>query len=112
MGCRPGPDLPESNEFALWRGDTTPHAGGHFLMLSVFATSAGSLKKLETLDLAALPEDAVWLDLNSPVPGEDKAVDKLVGIEIPTREDMHEIEISSRLYVENGSRYMTATLMC
>jgi magnesium transporter len=81
-------------------------------MLSVFAPSAGSLKKLETLDLTALPEDAVWLDLKSPVPGEDKAVERLVGIEIPTREDMQEIEISSRLYVENGARYMTATLMC
>ncbi|MBN9604246.1 MAG: magnesium transporter CorA family protein [Afipia felis] len=81
-------------------------------MLSVFAPSAGSLKKLDTVDLAALPENAVWLDLKAPVPGEDKAVEKLVGIEIPTREDMQEIEISSRLYVENGARYMTATLMC
>ncbi|CAM5442140.1 Magnesium transport protein CorA OS=Afipia felis OX=1035 GN=corA PE=3 SV=1 [Afipia felis] len=81
-------------------------------MLSVFAPSAGSLKKLDFEDLAALPENAVWLDLKSPVPGEDKAVEKLVGIEIPTREDMQEIEISSRLYVENGARYMTATLLC
>ena len=39
-------------------------------------------------------------------------MEKLVGIEIPTREDMQEIEISSRLYIENGARYMTATLMC
>jgi magnesium transporter len=31
---------------------------------------------------------------------------------VPTREDMQEIEISSRLYIENGARYMTATLMC
>ena len=34
------------------------------------------------------------------------------GIAVPTREEMQEIEISSRLYVENGARYMTATLMC
>ena len=34
------------------------------------------------------------------------------GIAVPTREDMQEIEISSRLYIENGARYMTATLMC
>ena len=47
-----------------------------------------------------------------PSPAEDKAVEKLAGIEIPTREDMQEIEISSRLYIENGARYMTATLMC
>jgi magnesium transporter len=31
---------------------------------------------------------------------------------VPTREEMQEIEVSSRLYVENGARYMTATLMC
>ncbi len=31
---------------------------------------------------------------------------------MPTREEMQEIEVSSRLYVENGARYMTATLMC
>jgi magnesium transporter len=50
--------------------------------------------------------------MKMPSPGEDKAVEKLVGIEIPTREDMQEIEISSRLYTERGARYMTATLMC
>ena len=36
----------------------------------------------------------------------------IVGIAVPTREEMQEIEVSSRLYVENGARYMTATLMC
>ncbi|KQW20740.1 magnesium transporter [Afipia sp. Root123D2] len=81
-------------------------------MLSVFAPTATSLKKVEDVDLDALPANAVWIDLKSPEPGEDKAVEKLVGIEIPTREDMQEIEISSRLYIENGARYMTATLMC
>ncbi|MBN8970236.1 MAG: magnesium transporter CorA family protein [Rhizobiales bacterium] len=81
-------------------------------MLSVFAPSAASLRRLDITDLEALPADAVWLDLKSPVQGEDKLVEKLIGIEIPTREDMQEIEISSRLYIENGARYMTATLMC
>jgi magnesium transporter len=81
-------------------------------MLTVFAPSGGSLRKVDPVDLTALPADAVWLDLKVPVLEEDKAVERLVGIEIPTREDMQEIEISSRLYVENNSRYMTATLMC
>ena len=39
-------------------------------------------------------------------------VESLLGIAVPTREEMQEIEVSSRLYVENGARYMTATLMC
>src|SRR5437879_12974670 len=81
-------------------------------MLSVFAASETSLKKVETADLAALPESAVWIDLVKPTAEEDHAVERLAGIAVPTREDMQEIEISSRLYIENSARYMTATLMC
>ena len=80
-------------------------------MLSVFVPSESSLKKAAA-DLAALPESAVWIDLVKPTAAEDKAVERLAGIAVPTREDMQEIEISSRLYIENGARYMTATLMC
>jgi magnesium transporter len=81
-------------------------------MLSIFSPSAFALKKVEPVDLAALPESAVWIDLVKPTPEEDRAVERLAGIAVPTREDMQEIEISSRLYVENAARYMTATLMC
>ncbi|SFJ33515.1 magnesium transporter CorA family protein [Bradyrhizobium sp. cf659] len=81
-------------------------------MFSVFVPSESSLKKAVVEDLTALPENAVWIDLFTPSAVEDKAVERLAGIAIPTREDMQEIEISSRLYIENGARYMTATLMC
>jgi magnesium transporter len=82
------------------------------LMLSLFVPSGFALKKVEPADLAALSETTVWLDLVKPSMEEDRAVEKLAGIAVPTREDMQEIEISSRLYVENGARYMTASLMC
>jgi magnesium transporter len=81
-------------------------------MLSVFVPSESSLKKAAVIDLAALSDSAVWIDLVKPTAAEDKAVERLAGIAVPTREDMQEIEISSRLYIENGARYMTATLMC
>ncbi|WP_454649867.1 magnesium transporter CorA family protein [Bradyrhizobium liaoningense] len=81
-------------------------------MFSVFVPSESALKKAVIEDLAAVPENAVWIDLVNPSAAEDKAVERLAGIAIPTREDMQEIEISSRLYMENGARYMTATLMC
>src|SRR5438046_716718 len=81
-------------------------------MFSVFVPSAFSLKKAVAVDLAALPESAVWIDLFNPSAAEDRGVARLAGIAVPTREDMQEIEISSRLYIENGARYMTATLMC
>ena len=81
-------------------------------MYSVFVPSESSLRKVTVEDLAALPESAVWVDLVNPTQAEDRAVERLAGIAVPTREDMQEIEISSRLYIENGARYMTATLMC
>jgi magnesium transporter len=81
-------------------------------MLSVFVPAESSLKKVKADDLASLPDGAIWVDLVNPTAAEDKAVERLAGIAVPTREDMQEIEISSRLYMENGARYMTATLMC
>ncbi len=81
-------------------------------MFSVFVTSESSLKKAAVTDPSALPDNAVWVDLVNPSSAEDRAVEQLAGIAVPTREDMQEIEISSRLYIENGARYMTATLMC
>jgi magnesium transporter len=81
-------------------------------MFSVFVPADSSLKKAVVEDLAALPENSPWIDLVNPTAAEDKAVERLLGIAIPTREDMQEIEISSRLYIENSARYMTATLMC
>jgi magnesium transporter len=59
-----------------------------------------------------LPREAVWIDLVAPTGEDDARSEALVGIEVPAREDMQEIEPSSRLYVENGAVYMTATLLC
>src|SRR5215475_10228692 len=81
-------------------------------MLSVFVPIETSLKKAALEPTALLPETAVWIDLFNPTPAEDKAVEKRAGIAVPTRDEMQEIEISSRLYIENSARYMTATLMC
>src|SRR5438105_14012376 len=81
-------------------------------MFSVYVPSETPLRKAQVTDPTALPEAAVWIDLVKPTAAEDHAVERLAGIAIPTREDMQEIEISSRLYIENSARYMTATLMC
>ncbi|MGB5902271.1 MAG: magnesium transporter CorA family protein [Xanthobacteraceae bacterium] len=81
-------------------------------MLTIFVPTGSALKKVDCGDLGSLPESAVWIDMFNPTPEEDRAVERLVRIAVPTREEMQEIEISSRLYVENGARYMTAILMC
>ena len=81
-------------------------------MLSVYVPRGTSLERIAIEPGQQAPAAAVWIDLVSPTVQEDKLVEKLLGIAVPTREEMQEIEVSSRLYVENGARYMTATLMC
>ena len=81
-------------------------------MLSVYVPRGTSLERIAVEPGQPAPEAAVWIDLVSPTVQEDKLVEALLGIAVPTREEMQEIEVSSRLYVENGGRYMTATLMC
>jgi magnesium transporter len=80
-------------------------------MLTVYIPRGTALEPLVHATGEGIPDAAVWLDLYNPTLEEDKLVEQLVGVAIPTREEMQEIEISSRLYVENGARYMTATLM-
>lgn len=80
-------------------------------MLTVYIPRGTALEPQPLESGQGIPEAAVWLDLYNPTLEEDKLVENLVGVAIPTREEMQEIEISSRLYIENGARYMTATLM-
>src|SRR6478609_11503565 len=81
-------------------------------MLSVYVPKGTTLERVNVESGATIPENAVWIDMVTPSVQEDRAVEQLMGIAIPTREEMQEIEVSSRLYTENGARYMTATLMC
>ncbi len=81
-------------------------------MLSIYV-QRGSLLERIPVELGQTPsETPVWIDLVNPTVQEDKLVEQIMGIAVPTVEEMQEIEVSSRLYVENGARYMTATLMC
>ena len=54
-----------------------------------------------------IPDGATWIDLEEPTRDEDKLVERCVGAQVPTRDDMAEIEPSSRLYESNGALYMT-----
>jgi magnesium transporter len=54
---------------------------------------------------------AVWIDLLNPTPEEVRAVQAALSIEIPTREEMQEIESSSRLYREGEALFLTANFL-
>lgn len=57
-------------------------------------------------------DDIIWIDLIRPDLDEEHMAERLLGVELPTREDLKDIEPSSRLYVEGDTVFMTASLVC
>ncbi len=77
-------------------------------MIQTYSTAENRLRPGSR---AAAPDlTATWIDLVNPEPEEVKPLNDRFAISIPDRADMEEIEISSRLYRENGAAFMTAIL--
>jgi magnesium transporter len=79
-------------------------------MLRFFSCHAGLLVE-RTDPPAAVDAGLVWIDLLSPTEDEERAVETLLGLSIPTQEEMLEIELSARLYQEEGAEFMTMTAL-
>src|SRR5262245_25612179 len=80
-------------------------------MLNVFVPGPNGLVRAEYTPDKGLPPEAIWIDLLEPDPAEEKRIEQALRIDVPTREEMREIEASNRLYEENGTLYMTATIV-
>ena len=79
-------------------------------MLRLFGPKC-SPAPVEAKDLKAIPAGALWLDLLNPTDKEEKLAEEALGQNIPTREEMLEIEPSSRLYERQGALFMTAAVL-
>ncbi|MFD1882114.1 magnesium transporter CorA family protein [Paracoccus pacificus] len=77
-------------------------------MLYSYASRDGRITTLENPQDPATSRP-VWLDLYQPTTDEVKFVETLLGIDIPTRDEMAEIELSDRLYREDNADFMTIT---
>ncbi len=79
-------------------------------MISAYSHRAGTLVRLDAgAELSS--HDLLWIDLFDPTGEEEKAVEAMLGLQVPTRQEMAEIEESSRLYEEAGARVMTAVVV-
>lgn len=78
-------------------------------MLTVYTCDNRRLTKQE--GLAVLPGQFVWADLLNPTSEEERMVEGALLTDVPTREEMQEIEISSRLYREGEVLFMTAAVL-
>lgn len=58
-----------------------------------------------------IPQAATWIDLEEPTQEEEQLVERCLGVEIPTPDELAEIEPSSRLYERGGALYMTLSVL-
>ncbi|MEN3792882.1 magnesium transporter CorA family protein [Fulvimarina sp. MAC3] len=58
------------------------------------------------IEAESIPEESVWIDMHEPDDAEIEAVQTFVKATIPSRAEMMEIEISSRLYTEDAAEVM------
>jgi magnesium transporter len=55
--------------------------------------------------------DQTWVDLINPTEAERSAFERASGLNVPSKDDVAEIEATSRLKIENDALYMTAPLI-
>lgn len=65
----------------------------------------------DTAAAAQALRDMVWIDLGAPTHAEEALIETALELSIPTREDMQEIEPSSRIYFEDGVLFLTAQVL-
>ena len=78
-------------------------------MITFYDTQGSALVRRE--GLATPGVSTVWIDMLNPTDEEEKQLEAVLGINIPTREEMREIESSSRLFAKDGTQFMTAMLV-
>jgi magnesium transporter len=78
-------------------------------MLKGFMLQGNSLHAMECS--APLPDSSLWLDVCEPTEEDIKCVEDAYGISLPSREEVLGIEISNRVYLHNGSLYITTMFL-
>lgn len=59
----------------------------------------------------AIPAGVLWVDIVNPTNEEELSVERQLGIQIPTREEIWKNQALNRFYQENNVSYMTAALI-
>jgi len=81
-------------------------------MITFFHVEEGKIAQTPATEgFTEIPGQTVWIDLFCPTREEELAVEACLGIQVPTHDEMQEIETSSRLYVEDNALVMTMTVL-
>lgn len=77
-------------------------------MINAYVCREGQLVRQADPSIQA---ETVWLDLVNPTPEDEAVIEKALGIDVPTRDEVREIEASSRFYEEDGGTFMTTFIV-
>jgi magnesium transporter len=80
-------------------------------MLAAYTRGARAIQPLDPSSEPVLDRDIVWIDMKEPSREEIRFVERAIGIEMPTPEEMREIEASARVYEERSAVFLTATVL-
>ncbi len=80
-------------------------------MLTVYSIREGRVVGQVHDNGQPLPEEVLWIDLLHPSVEEERLAEETIAVDIPSLEEMQEIEASSRLYRVDGALVMTATVV-
>ena len=80
-------------------------------MLTVYCRRGGRIIADQPTLGKPLPDGIVWADLLEPTREDVLLIKQIAGIDVPTPEEMREIEPSSRLYREGLALFMTASVL-
>ncbi|MFA6036972.1 MAG: magnesium transporter CorA family protein [Legionellales bacterium] len=80
-------------------------------MITAYLSKNKFQPEVVTVDSQDILNDALWIDLFNPTKEEEHLIEKKLRLSVPTRDEMQEIELSSRLYKENDALYMTVVMV-
>jgi len=80
-------------------------------MLRIYLPRDGALEQVDTRVSDGRLASAIWIDMVDPSKEEEFEVEALLGIDIPSREEMRGVESSSQLYHDGNATVMTVRVL-
>ncbi len=80
-------------------------------MITYYTLVGDRLVRHNGSECHGMPKDTLWIDLFRPTAEEEKLLESIIEVDVPTQEEMAEIEDSSRFYESKGALYMTTTVV-
>jgi magnesium transporter len=80
-------------------------------MLHVYSREDSTVRRHDGMVDSSSFRRAIWIDMVKPTKEEEAAIESALGIEVPTPEEMREVESSSQIYREGQATFMTIRVM-